>query len=115
MITFMFGVLGSAVFWGFYIITSFVIGSTLLKYWERESYNFIIGEGPNPEGNGDVTWFVIFIGLLLFWPVVFVWKIFCFIAKEVLWPIFQKSIKASAKIIPEIVIKKSSPNESSEG
>lgn len=105
--SFMFGVLGSVMFWVIFIGVGFFIGSLLLRYLAPIRYSEIVNNHRICGNFGDpVAAFFLLIIIFLFWPIVLAGVIVVFIIRKALWPIFCKSIKATVSLVPDIEIKK---------
>ena len=105
--SFMFGVLGSVLFWVVFIGVGFFVGCLLLRHLAPKRYNSIVNNHRICDAWGDpVAAFFLLIAVFLFWPIVLVAVIAIFVIRKVLWPMFCKSIKATASLVPEIQIKK---------
>lgn len=106
MVLFMFGVLGSLVFWCVYFIVSFIVGSTLLKRIAPKTFDRVMTGSKENAWDSDIGWFFIFVGIYLFWPVWLIYKTMCLMMTWVLLPLMRKSIMAASSVIPDIEVKK---------
>jgi len=111
MISFIFGVLGSAIFWGIFFSASFVIGSVMLKYIAPLTWQYLkVGKRPKskywPTLDAEIFPMVIAaICIYLFWPVVLVCVVLGFVFSKIIWPIIKKSILSAGALVPDIEIK----------
>ncbi len=114
MISFMFGVLGSVVFWVLYSVFSFVIGGALLRRMAPATYTTIkTGERPMSKMyaslKADATGMVlVFIAIYLFWSLILACIVFWFAVKiifKIVTPPIRQFIAKTADIIPDIEIK----------
>jgi len=118
MIEFMFGVLGSVVFWILFFMVGFFAGTLVLKRIAPKTYLFVT--------TGKFTWFrsqtkptgsdwIVLLFLLLFiyvcWPIVVAILAIGLIVKYALWKPFCSGVKAVDSIIPDIQFKKKDDTE----
>ena len=111
MFTFMFAVLGSVVFWIFFFLVSFVVGSILLKHVAPTAWK-TIKDGKRPYSKRwtslrvDIASVAIaIVSVYLFWPFILVGIVFWFAIKNIICPSLRKIIISTASIIPEFEIK----------
>jgi len=105
MLSFMFGVLGSVIFWLIYGCVSVVIGTALLRYLAREVWEWM--------KEGSVCAPFIAIPFVLCWPVIGAFATLYVVMKHMVGPMLIKLFIASGSIIPEIEIKKKENDETS--
>jgi len=111
MIEFMFGVLGSVVFWIGFFVVSFFAGTLVLKRIAKKAYGFIMGERDSAfyysmDGGCWVALIILLIGIYLFWPIILVVLAIGFIVKHILWRSFCNVVKFVDSIIPNIKFEK---------
>jgi len=114
MISFMFGVLGSILFWVCFFIVGFFMGTLLLKRIARNTFAFVTGKQsticPGMEDTMTIpTWILLFIILFFIytcWPIILFLLMIGFIIKNVFWKSFCSTVKWADEIIPNIEIKK---------
>lgn len=109
MVSFMFTVLGSTLFWIGFFVTGFIIGSMVIKVFAKKTWHFILtGEclarRDSILSNPVDMYFIAFL-FMLFWPVVLIFVTIGFFMKRILWPLLRSGIKASGSILPEFEIK----------
>jgi len=112
MISFMFSVLGSVTFWVVFFVVGFIIGSVIIKHiapltWET----FKTGKRPQSKQfsslKADALCMVLVcISVYLFWPVALVGYICWLLLKNLLYPVFRKSVVLAGDFVPDIEIKK---------
>jgi len=114
MIEFMFGVLGSGVFWILFFIVGFFAGTLVLKRVAKKTYRFITtGEGHGwyaGQVNG-MSLVIILLAVYLFWPVILTALAIGLIVKHVFWKSFCNGVKGVDSIIPDIQFKKKEDTE----
>jgi hypothetical protein len=113
MIGFLFAFLGSGLFWVFYAVVSFFVGSILIKQFAPHTYTFITTGEVEYEYE---TAFYVMIAMfhMIFWQIEIVCLALAFVVKyschlffgKLFWPLFCKGVKASASSIPRIRIDK---------
>ena len=121
MISFLFGVLGSVLFWVVFFAISIFVGTLVFRHIAPHGYNFLItGELTHPDylnsfsknsTRDDSPERVIFLTLMLIvcyllWPFVLIGMAIGFIAKHVLFGSFLNMIKFIDKTVPYIKIVK---------
>jgi len=114
MFGFMFGVLGSVMFWVVYFVLSIVAGSLSIKHFAPNTFKFITtGDNSNLRTKkGRKCWkpdmTMLAVIHMLFWPVIIIGMILFFIIKVVFaqmaWPLIRKSIVAVTDAVPEVEI-----------
>jgi len=106
MLSFMFAVLGSTLFWVLFIVVGFFAGCLTLRFMAPKTYRRITKEHRlRDEIDDPVPGFVILVAVFLFWPIFLIGAIICFLIRKIFWPLLCKSIAATASIIPDIEIK----------
>lgn len=122
MLSFMFGVLGSGLFWVAFFVVGFFIGSLVLKHCAKHVYKLITIPNFKQDKDGyklifsDILGYVfIVIGIYLFWPFILPFILIAFVIKHlimsVVWPLFVKGVKTSVSIVPDIEIKRKEKSE----
>ena len=108
MIEFMFGVLGSVVFWAVFSVVGFFVGTFCLKRMARRHFDFITGnkDGWQMGAKQYAIMGMILVLVYFFWPAILFFLVFGLIFKHVFWGSFCKGIKAVDFMIPDIEIKK---------
>ena len=120
MIDFVFGVLGSLIFWAAYTMVSSFISTALLKHMAKETFSFLVGgdehrtktEGPCRSNNYAsethpyICYTFIAIFYFLMWPVVLLFVSLRFIIPNVVLPIFRKMVITVDKMTPTIKFEK---------
>jgi len=121
MISFVFGVFGSVLFWASFLGGWFLVGSILLKHIAPLSWEAIkTGKRPTTKQfsytlKADKCGiFFAIISVYFFWPFILAGYIFCIFAKNIVWPAFRKAVISSSNIIPEINIKNKTENGENE-
>lgn len=117
MLSFIFSVLGSLIFWAVFFLCSLIIGSTLLKHiapcaWEaiKTGKMGMSKEWPSLKASAGLAVFAI-IGVYLFWPIILVGVALWFVSKNILWPCLRKVILNSGNIIPDFELRKEYKDE----
>ena len=117
MISFIFGVLGSVLFWVVFGVMGFVLGSVMLKHLFSEVFEFITtGKRYDRKCTSKDRWrpsntdaFIALFAVFVLWPLVLLWIIVKFIvvtSVKLTWPLFCKAVKVSANIVPKVTIEK---------
>jgi len=114
MISFMFGVLGSVLFWVIYVCVSFVVTGTLMRFatptaWKvlttgEKQWAYDIDGFMNSYYNAWVIW--VGTWFFLFWPVILPSLIIYLIFTKITAPLLRQLLIKSGNIIPEFEIKK---------
>jgi len=116
MFSFMFGVLGSTIFWLFYGCISLFIGTFILKKVHKDTYYYFIAENKSARSQLAPVFFYDYIiciispliGAYIFWFVYVFIAIFYFILKllfkNILLNVIKKVITTIDKIMPDISI-----------
>ncbi len=105
MITFMFGVLSSVIFWSLFLTAGFFIATVLLRHMAQKTFK-VITTGENDYNLQIIDVFCMVFGIYLFWPLILIFYAFKFIVLKVFWNLFCAGIKCVNELIPEIEIKK---------
>ena len=111
MLSFMFSVLGSVVFWVLFFGTGFIVGSIMIKHFAPLTWQtFKTGERPmSKEWRGSkadpVCMVLVCTSIYLFWPILLLGIIIWFLFKSILFPVFRKSAVLAGNIIPDIELK----------
>lgn len=111
MLSFMFCVLGSTIFWVSFFLVGFIVGSMLLKHVAPLSWETIkTGERPRSRFysslKADKACIILaIISVYSLWPLILFGYVFYLVAKNVAWPVFRKAVISSGSIIPDIEIK----------
>ena len=110
MISFIFGVLGSVLFWAVFGVMGFVLGSVMLKHLFSEVFEFITtGKRYDRWRPSNTDAFIALFTVFVLWPLVLLWIIVKFIvvtSVKLTWPLFCKAVKVSANIVPKVTIEK---------
>lgn len=109
MISFMFGVLGSVIFWVVFFIVGFVCGSISFRYCCPLAYKFLVTKETQHSGGkcGDAfSASTLFTIHMILWPIISTLFILKIIMGKALLPMFRKGILIASTIIPEFEIKK---------
>jgi hypothetical protein len=97
----MFEVLGSVVFWVFFILLTLIAGSSCLKKLSPPIYK-TMRTGKLTNGNDWGQVFIVLLFCFSFWPFISIFYVLIFI----LFPFIGKIIFWAGSIIPEFEIKK---------
>ena len=116
MLSFMFSVLGSFVFWVLFFVAGFFVGSLLMKNCFPSVFKYIttkerdLCKGYQTICRSPVDLIFQAILIMLFWPLVLLYVVIIFSLKvlfgKILWPSFCKGVEMAASSIPDIEIKK---------
>ncbi len=112
MFTFMFGVLGSVIFWVSYFGLSLFAGTFILKKVSPDSFKRLIGTYEKPvrsrweEEEDDVAWFFLVLIVYLFWPMFLAFYLLKFILVKICIGSFRSAVIFADKNMPEIKISK---------
>jgi hypothetical protein len=110
MFNFMFGVLGSLIFWSIYIVVSFFMALIVMKKAELFKDAFrVLSTGstlPGSETKGSSV--AALIVCMIIWPIIvagyLVWLVFKVFIGKSLWWIASSGAKAMANKIPDVKI-----------
>lgn len=103
MISFMFGVLGSFIFWGGFFIVGMFAGTFTLKKIAPSCYKYIITQGKVNEDYLDVFEVVfIIMAIYLFWPFIVVCLGIWFLSKLFIAKPFCTFVKFIDKNTPTV-------------
>ena len=109
MLSFMFAVLGSVIFWVVYVIVGLFVGPMTLKKFASRTWRFIT----TGEKHWCLCWMdviVITIGHVILWPLTIIGFGFHFFFKYVItfvvWKPFFKLLTYIDKITPDVKIEK---------
>ena len=115
MITFMFGVLGSTMFWVVYFVLSVFAVPIILKYSSVHTFNYLVKNGEH-YFDCDIWLYVEYtIAVFVFWPVFAVAITVWIVLSKTLWPMLRTVIIKAHKITPTVVFKKSKKEKEGEG
>lgn len=108
MFGFMFSVLGSVVFWVFYIVIGLFIASVMFKKFAPKSYAFIKSGKRDIKKHGDdsIIAFVSCSFFMVLWPVCLMCVLIWYVFKLVIFKFFAKAICFAAESVPEFKIVK---------
>lgn len=110
--TFMFGVLGSGIFWTIFIIINFIMWALTLKKIAPWTYDFIINKDKSYYDLDDKTCYcTIIVITFIFWPLCYLGLLIKFIIETFLGPGFRKCFIFVINSMPEIQISKKEDNE----
>jgi len=101
-------VLSSTIFWIFFFVIGFIIGSKMIKEFAPNTFRYLT-TGKRGYNLFIFEVFLICLFIYLFWPIILAVVIFLFVVKkiyEVTFPIFGKGVDKASKIIPDFEIKK---------
>ena len=103
MFSFMFGVLGSVIFWISYFGISLFAGTFIMKRLFLIDFNILIGKD---KPGGDILYVITPIVAYLFWPVFIIWYLFKFILVKICIGSFRSAVIFADKNMPEIKVSK---------
>lgn len=106
MLSFMFAVLGSVIFWIVYFAISFVGGSITMKHVAPYTFDYFVKGKQHPDVWQHFTPWIIFLGCYTIWPIILIAIIIKFVFGTLFFPGLRKCIGSVANIIPEFEIKK---------
>lgn len=107
---FMFGVLGSVLFWISFIVMWFFAGCFTFRHFAPKTYA-LVTEKQTLISDDAVDGPFILICIFLFWPIIFAVIIINFLITAVFWTSICKLIKTTGSAMPDIKIKKKSDYE----
>jgi len=102
MISFMFGVLGSLTFWIFYACISMFMGTLLIRYLDKTTWDGI------RDGHIDYINAILMFWSMLMWPLVLIVLTIYWTFKYLIGPIIIKGLSIVVSLvsaIPEVEIK----------
>lgn len=105
MLYFMFGVLGSIVFWVVYIFATLFIIALLMKKFAPQSYRWIT-EGYVPLYCDEIEFILMFMTYLLFWPFILIGIFIGLFCKYIIGLGIRNIFKKVDSMIPEIQFNK---------
>ena len=106
MFSFMFGVLGSFIFWGVYFLISLIAGTMIVKEVAPRTWKFI---STGHRRDYELMLFEVLIIVLCiytFWPIVSLYYLAIFMGRHLLWTPFCFIVNLVDKNIPKISIKR---------
>ena len=117
MISFMFGTLGSVIFWVLYFVISLFVSTAIIKSIAKDTFSFLTGGNNHltaiPLHLNDRDTFHPYVGytviaavVFLFWPAVLVYLMFNFAIPNILLPLLKKMIIGVDKMTPTIKFEK---------
>ena len=108
MISFMFAVLGSVIFWAVWGSVSFIAGANLFRHMCPKAYACLLDSQCDNEDRALCA--IALIAFVIAWlPILVVIGIALIVKaifEQILGPVFVKAVKLSTSIIPEFEIKR---------
>ena len=111
MFGFMFGVLGSLIFWAVYIVVSFFVSLLIMKKMRSLADAFRVlstGEVKAEDGETKGSSMAVLIALMIFWPILLIAYILVAIFKlflcKALWWMASSAAKAVKDKVPDVKI-----------
>ena len=107
MFTFMFGVLGSLMFWAAYLPVSFVISIFLLRNMGglgKLAYDTLISNKESSSITKGISLFIV-IFFMLFWPVIIAaYLLFKIFFNQVVWNVITSLMSKANDAVPDVKI-----------
>ena len=102
MLSFMFAVLTSVMFWVAFFMVGFFVGVAIIKAKCPNLLAFITGDSDYWDNLKYPPPAFCATAIFVFWPIVLLWFLFGFLFKFIVGPIFMNLIKKTASIIPTV-------------
>jgi hypothetical protein len=110
MIAFMFGVLGSLMFWAAYAPTSLVIALFMLRKMAPSAVDALTGKVAEVSGPAKLVSLFLLVGFMAFWPAIAtVYVVFHVFLGKLGWGLLSGLISKAEKAIPEVKVSFGSP------
>jgi hypothetical protein len=115
MIAFMFGVLGSLLFWAIYLPVSFVIAVVMMRKIMPSTMDDLAGKSAEVDGVDKLCGLFLLAGFMAFWPVIAViYVVLHVFLGQLGWGFLSGLISKAENAIPEVKVSFGSPEEKKE-